>query len=920
MTRMKSALLGATTLGLFITAGQASAQTVGASVVFLPAPPGAPTDSGSQSSGISADGRLVAGNVDDGVLANNIVVWINGVPRTVVVNQPTSSRPTPRGFNVRGISGDGRTIIGNEGDSEHRAVIWTEATGAIYFPNPMLGWNIVFDSYVNTDGTYFAAWGRVISALADGSGNPLLLTTRDKAYRYSISGGYQDLGTFGTSWNMRTSGISGDGNTIVGSSENAPSRSANPIEYAAFKWTASGGLTRLANLSTVPLTGSTSPYSIANGISRDGSTIVGASNGDDGFVQGVYWRGATVTGLGYIAGQRVPGTTTGIAIGATNALAANADGSVIVGVSYGAVNDLAWRWSAASGMQDLNLVARNASINLNGFILNDAVGVSDNGQFITGNASNGTQSFGYVLQLAQVTQSRLIVTLRGPGVTQTSIVNQTFSTQVDALLNGASVFTRTVVDPITGSTGVSALSDARAALQVGSGLRRVVIGAPTLVSNTTTVLSTTNTTVDVATGTTTTTASVNTFGPATVATGNLGTCATAAANNVAPTGCSLPGTPTTVDAGILNTNVFTNTINTVTPTTTPVINQLISAKWQISATAGNQFGTVHALVGPASFERSDRLMAQLLGMGSSGGGSASSSTSGIASLGATSASGTSVGDVRYFGGYYNLWSNLDADARVPVASVKGQVDGFVAGASKAVSPDLTVGVALDNGTSDYRVRDTLAPETLTQRQTQLAAFAGWTRGRVALSGAGAYGFGNVKTNLVTPTGNASANRDISSWSLAAQGAYKIPLGDTASLSLVAGARHASARLDPFTEVGGSSPLKGLSKNLDRTRAFIGLEGSAQWDVGGVTLTPRVYARSATDSGNFSGVADVVFASAPSGPTLQAYGPGVGKSVTEAGAGLDIAISDKATIWLGFDSQTRNGGDTQAAKLGASIAW
>jgi hypothetical protein len=59
---------------------------------------------------------------------------------------------------------------------------------------------------------------------------------------------------------------------------------------------------------------------------------------------------------------------------------------------------------------------------------------------------------------------------------------------------------------------------------------------------------------------------------------------------------------------------------------------------------------------------------------------------------------------------------------------------------------------------------------------------------------------------------------------------------------------------------------------------------------------------------------------PSDPVLQANGPGVAKSVTEAGASLDIAISDKATIWLGFDSQTRNGGDTQAAKLGASIAW
>ncbi len=137
--------------------------------------------------------------------------------------------------------------------------------------------------------------------------------------------------------------------------------------------------------------------------------------------------------------------------------------------------------------------------------------------------------------------------------------------------------------------GLAALGDARSALKV-SGLRRLVIGAPTLVSSSTTILGTTSSTVDVVTGTTTATATVTTNGPATVATGNLGTCATAAANGVNPTGCSLPGTPVAVSAGVVNTNVFTNTINAVTPTTSQIVNQLITARWKVAATAGNQFG------------------------------------------------------------------------------------------------------------------------------------------------------------------------------------------------------------------------------------------------------------------------------------------------------------------------------------------
>ncbi|MBK9011901.1 autotransporter outer membrane beta-barrel domain-containing protein [Novosphingobium sp.] len=400
------------------------------------------------------------------------------------------------------------------------------------------------------------------------------------------------------------------------------------------------------------------------------------------------------------------------------------------------------------------MFATNAGLNLNGFVLTDAVGVSDNGQFITGNSFNSAQGqfLGFVLQLAQVTQSQLIVTIRLPGVTQTSIVNQTFSTQVDAKLNGATVFTRTVTDPITGAAGVAALADARSALQVGSGLRRVVIGAPVLISNTTTVLGTTNSMVDVASGTTTNTATVNTFGPATVATGNLGTCATAAANNTNPTGCSLPGTPVTVDAGILNSNVFTNTINSVTPTTTPTVNHLITARWQVSATAGNQFGTVHALTGVAAFDRGDRLIGQLLGMS---GGQSSGSDNHVARAAmpmhdANGLGGGDSGGLTMFGGYFGNWSHINADGSVPVASVKGNTNGFVLGLEKRLG-SARVGVAVDHGTSDYTVRDATYPETLKLKHTQVALFAGWQGGGFSLDGAASYGFGTARTSLTTPT-------------------------------------------------------------------------------------------------------------------------------------------------------------------------
>lgn len=902
MNRTKSILLSATALAMFAAPQVADAQTApGATVVFLPqaTPPtrtpgsvdcvavgGRGTDVGA----ISADGTVVAGN--SGNINGCAIRWTNGVP--TVSRNGTSA---PGIFEVYSLSGDGQVIVGRDSNAINYTVYWTQSRQSQYFPDPSLNEVIYEAGYVNSAGTIFA----LNSTFPTQSG---LVGGIGKAYRWSASGGYQDLGSFGPTWDMRVSGISGAGDVITGNAADTATFVSGAVVQRAFVWRAAGGLAQLPDLLTSPGTVNRGSFSATNGISRDGSTIVGVSAGPNNVNQAVYWRSGSITGLGFI-----PGTTPSQA--PTSALAANADGSIIVGGLDVAIEaSRAWRWTATTGIQDLNLIATTAGLNLNGFVLTNAVGLSDNGQYIAGNSYNAAQNqyLGFVLQLAQVTQSRLIVTIRLPGVTLTSIVNQTFNTQVDGLLNGRSVFTRTVTDPITGAGGVIALADARAALQVGSGLRRVVIGAPVLISNTTTVLGTTNAVVDVASGTTTSTATVNTFGPATVATGNLGTCATPAANNTNPTGCSLPGTPVTVDAGILNSNVFTNTLNSVTPTTTPTVNQLISARWQVSATAGNQFGTVHALVGPAAFDRGDRLVGQLVGMGAGGSGGSSLARSDVGQRGWT-----------MFGGYFGNWSSTDADARVPVARVSGNSNGFVLGVDKQLDA-VRLGAAVDYGTSDYRVQDAQYPETLSFRHTQIALFGGWNSGGFSLDGAASYGFGTARTSLTTPTTPANGERDVRSWSLGAQAGYAVPLGKRASAALVGGVRHTSAQLDRFAETGGPAPLAGLAQTVSRTRLFAGVEAQAGLTLGDVTLTPRIHARYAHDRGTPSGTADLVFASAPNGPVMQALGPGVGRNVVELGGGLDAQLSAKVHLWASYDGSFRSGNRTHAARAGLTVNW
>jgi hypothetical protein len=624
-------------------------------------------------------------------------------------------------------------------------------------------------------------------------------------------------------------------------------------------------------------------------------------------------------GLGFLPGL-TPSSVDPFAVNATRAFAANVDGSIIVGAAQSATSSTAWRWTATSGMQDLNLIATNAGLNLNGFVLTDAVGISDNGQFIAGNAFNTaqTQTLGYVLQLAQITRTQLIVRVTLPGVTLQSLVNQSFNTRVDGTLNGVSLFTRSIADTIDSAAGVTALADARTALQQQTGLRRIVIGAPTLVSNTTTVLSTTNSTVNVAGASSVSTATINSFGPATVITGDLGICATGVVGSTAPTGCSQAGTPVTVDPGILNSNIYTTTQESVTPTTTPTVNQRIDAVWRVADTAGNRFGTAHGLVGPAAFERGDRFLMQMVGQGGS-----DEAQSAVARASAPMKQGLALGGadsgLSMFGGYYNVSSRTDADAALAVAAVRGKSDGFVLGLEKSLG-DGRIGLAVDHGTSDYAVRDAAFPESLDLKQTQIGLYGGWQGGRVSLSGAASYGFGTVRTSVASPTGPAIAGRKANSWSAGAQAGYAVPLGKAASVNLVAGVRHSSVDLNRFTEVGGNAPLAGIAGKTDRTRLYAGAEAEFKIESGATTLTPRLHARYAHDSGDASGRATVAFASSPNGPTYDAIGPSVGGNIAELGGSIEVSVSDSVGIWAGYDGQFRSAAKSHAVKAGVRIAF
>jgi len=309
---------------------------------------------------------------------------------------------------ARSISGDGTTVVGDSatgtGDKVFR---WTAASGMAEVGG--LGFapgDANVGTAVSDDGGALA--GYTVYA-ADGD--------RD-AWRWTPSGGVQSLGDLlGGSGSAQALGASGDGSVIAGHSQSS-------MGTQAFRWTLAGGMVGIGDL---PGGGF---FSRANGTSASGEEIVGYSASASAGSEPFLWTlGDGMIALGGLAGADVGGRAVAISadgnvvVGNTNdaggrdeafrwsagegmvglglpdgafasfALDASADGSVIVGWANGGDHDGAFIWDEVNGRRELHIVLTALGLDLSGWELNQATGVSDDGQTITGWGRNPANQF-----------------------------------------------------------------------------------------------------------------------------------------------------------------------------------------------------------------------------------------------------------------------------------------------------------------------------------------------------------------------------------------------------------------------------------------------------------------------------------------------------------------------------------------------
>jgi len=180
------------------------------------------------------------------------------------------------------------------------------------------------------------------------------------------------VGTFGAGYSIAYD-CDSDGSVVVGDATGA-------FDDHAFRWTVAGGLEDLGTM-----TGGNGSH--GRGVSADGSTVVGYG-GTSGFtgIRAFRWTSAG----GMVSLGAPPGM-------ASRAYGVSGNGQVVVGVLMSP--DHAMLWTSSLGMVDLNTYLPSLGINLTGWTLTAANGVSGDGQTLVGTGTHHGSTEAWVAHL-----------------------------------------------------------------------------------------------------------------------------------------------------------------------------------------------------------------------------------------------------------------------------------------------------------------------------------------------------------------------------------------------------------------------------------------------------------------------------------------------------------------------------------------
>jgi len=300
------------------------------------------TSYNSSAAAVSADGSHVTGSIAVTGSPRQAFLWTASTGVVGLGHLPGNTS----GAGAHALSGDGSIVVGEDGSFPPLGFRWTSGGGMVSLGDLAGGDTATSGQGISADGSIIVGIGSSSNGL--------------EAFRYTAATNMVGLGALaGGSFNSEALAISADGSTIVGTSNSTPGTQA-------FMWTSGGGMVGIGDLAGGAFN------STALAVSGNGSVIVGngtSANGTEAF----RWTATDqMVGLGYLS----PSVS-----GSSYARGISYDGSTIIGDSNGA----AFLWTSATGMINIkSLLLANGITGVNGWSLSVGAGISADGRTLVG--------------------------------------------------------------------------------------------------------------------------------------------------------------------------------------------------------------------------------------------------------------------------------------------------------------------------------------------------------------------------------------------------------------------------------------------------------------------------------------------------------------------------------------------------------
>lgn len=320
-----------------------------------------------EASAISGDGKTIVGTFINSFGAQQAFTW-----RADVGMRNTTNGSGEGGVaSVAGMSADASVVVGTRGFwwESYRACVWTNGNPPSELSKGISGLGNAFHTYARG----VSADGQTIVGSASMNNGPT------HAVRW-INGAAISLGTGGgTNTSSAAYAISGNSNTIVGVVEGT--RANNTYYSQAMRWSESAGITELG-FQAMGVN-----YSYATATNFDGSVIAGSfQDALTGTSKAFKWSSA--------GGIQDLGLLTGASSSSVGAMSLSGD--VLLG-GCGGITNGAFMWTQNTGMISLYDYLIAQGLDLTGWNLNTAVGLSADGSTLVGNGTFNGQSRSFVV-------------------------------------------------------------------------------------------------------------------------------------------------------------------------------------------------------------------------------------------------------------------------------------------------------------------------------------------------------------------------------------------------------------------------------------------------------------------------------------------------------------------------------------------